>query len=90
MTAIVAAFPQLEVAVYHFQFPGTWEAVVQKEVNGIDCVGEPALFFFANPMGPTMTSSAARGQKSRSVAERHFAELSEGCSMSQSLRMAPR
>jgi hypothetical protein len=34
MRTIVGAFPQVELLGYHVNFPETWNALVQKEVNG--------------------------------------------------------
>lgn len=44
MQAILEGFSQVELVVYHFQFPGTWEPVVQKVVNKVDGSAAGLLF----------------------------------------------
>ena len=34
MTALLEDFPDLELAVYHFAFPGDWQELVREEVSG--------------------------------------------------------
>ena len=44
MRTILGGFPDVEIVVYHYQFPETWEGVVQERVNHIHEVGAPLLF----------------------------------------------
>ena len=43
MGAILDGFPGAELAVYHFDFPGDWNDVVQEEVNDVEDVGAGLL-----------------------------------------------
>ena len=44
MRAILEGFPQTEITAYHFQFPSTWEDVVQERVNKKKNAAAPMLF----------------------------------------------
>jgi hypothetical protein len=43
MATIVGAFPDVELAVYHFGFPGDWEELVQEQVNGVEAFSAEML-----------------------------------------------
>jgi hypothetical protein len=43
MSAILDGFPGAELAVYHFDFPGDWNDLVQEEVNDEENVGADLL-----------------------------------------------
>ena len=43
MQALLAGFPGLEVLAYASHFPGTWEDVVQLQVNGIEDRAQPMV-----------------------------------------------
>lgn len=43
MDALLAGFPGLDILAYATHFPGTWEDVVQLEVNGIEDRAEPMV-----------------------------------------------